>query len=102
MALGRTEAPRGADRAGEEPYLPRLRLLRTRARGRGQGAPGRWCRHRDAVRRVRARIGSDPRPLPRGGESSWPRPRAGGPLRGTLRTSHDSRFRDTEGTYTVE
>jgi hypothetical protein len=56
--------------------------------GRGPDAPGRWCRHRDAVRKLRKCIGSDPRSLPRGGAGSWPT-RAAGPSGGTLRTSHD-------------
>jgi hypothetical protein len=53
VALGPAETPRGTDRAGEGSYLHRLRLLRTRAGGRGPGAPGRWCRHRDEVRKLR-------------------------------------------------
>src|ERR671916_697181 len=88
MALGPAETPRDPDRAGEGPYLPRLRRLpRTRARGRGPGAPGRRCRHHDAVPKLRECIGICPRPLPRGGQGSWPA-RAAGPPRGALRTSH--------------
>jgi hypothetical protein len=61
--------------------------------------PGRWCHHRDAVPELRERIGSDPRPLPRRGESTWPGPRAAEPG-GILRTPHDrsgSAERDSTG-----